>query len=273
MTSAQPQQGETSPSAEPKSKVTLEERISRGEAQTGPTVPLVQVPPKDYEPSPNVRQVYPPLSEAQQQEQQKQAQLQANQAAQPTSPPAATTEEDKTTKEETTTSSTTEEVTLASAPAPTAEQEKPKTEEATATSASAPQKSETQPTQEITPAEEKKIVDSVLKQLTPFVEQLVAAEVQRVLSGQPDFDANNGFGNFPLLFGGGPIFASSHGGPPPQGFQQQQQVNRVRMRKKILNLFIFLGRELRWNSRWSFIHSSRTTHVSDERFCTRRCCR
>ena len=94
---------------------------------------------------------------------------------------------------------TKEEVTSTSAPAPAAE-------EAVASSAPAPEKSETQPKQEISAEEEKKIVESVLKQLTPFVEQLVSAEVQRALSGQPDFDVNNGFPGFQ----GGASF------PPPE---------------------------------------------------------
>ncbi len=212
MTSSQPKQEETSPSAETKSKVTLEERISRGEAQTGPTVPLVQVPPKDYEPSPNVRQVYPPLSEAQQQEQQKQAQLQANQSAQSTQPPptsSSTTEVEKTKIEEQT-----------------------KSEEVTSATAPTQQQNEAQQKPEVTPEEEQKIVESVLKQLTPFVEQFVAAEIRRVLSGQTDSGDDNGFVTFPFMFGGGSIFAAPQGGPPPPGFQQQQQMNRVRMKKK-----------------------------------------
>jgi hypothetical protein len=75
--------------------------------------------------------------------------------------------------------------------------------------------------------------------LTPIVEQLVAAEVRRTLSGQTDSDDENGFVPFPFMFGGGgPILIGPGGGPPPQGFQrqqqqqQQQQVNEVRVRKK-----------------------------------------
>jgi hypothetical protein len=168
--------------------------VARGEAQTGPTVPLVQASSEDYEPSPNVRQVYPPLSEAQQQEQQKQAQLQANQLA----------EEEKTKTQEETTSST----------------------------ASSPQQGQTEQKEEITPEEEEKIVESVIKQLQPLVEQFVAAEIRRVLRGQTDSDDDTGFMSFPFMFGGGPIFSTSRAGPPPQGFQQQQQRDGVRVRTK-----------------------------------------
>lgn len=153
------------------------------------------------------------MSEAQQQEQQKQAQLQANQSAQAAQPPtsSSTTEEEQTQKEEQT-----------------------KSEEATLATAPAPQQNEAQQKQVVTPEEEKKIVESVLKQLTPLVEQLVAAEIRRVLSGQTDSDDDNGFVQFPFMFGGGPIFAA------PQGFQQQQQTNTVRMRKKHYKLILFI---------------------------------
>ena len=60
-----------------KPKVALEERVSRGEAQKGPTVPSRQDQKQDNSSSTSVRQVYPQLSAAQQEEQRRQAKLQA----------------------------------------------------------------------------------------------------------------------------------------------------------------------------------------------------
>ena len=200
---------ERSSSTEAKPKVTLEERVSRGEAQTGPTIPLVQVAPKDYEPSPNVRQVYPPLSEAEQVEQRKQAQLQANQPAATSS--STTTAEQK--KPEGTASAETTSTQQ--------KQEEKKSDETTPVNASSTEKKEGEKKVEITPEEEQKIVESVLKQLTPVVEQFVAAEIRRALRGQTDSDDENGFMPFPFMFGGGPMFATPRAGPAGQASQQQ----------------------------------------------------
>lgn len=56
-----------------KPKVTLEERVSRGEAQKGPTNPTTQ----QKSSSGNARQIYPHLNPAQQFEQQQQAKIQS----------------------------------------------------------------------------------------------------------------------------------------------------------------------------------------------------
>ncbi len=69
----------------------MEERLSSGEAQKGPTVPIRQEQKQDNSSSAGARQVYPQLTEAQQEEQRKQATLQATQ------PPP---EEKKTTEDE-----------------------------------------------------------------------------------------------------------------------------------------------------------------------------
>jgi hypothetical protein len=126
-----------SSSQETQPRVTLEERVSRGEAQTGPTIPLSQVQQQDNESSPKIRQVYPPQN---QEQQQNQFQLQSSSS--------------------------------------TATEEEP-----TSAYISSSQQGGAQPKKELTHEEEKKIVDTVLKKLTPLVEQLVAAEVRRVLSG------------------------------------------------------------------------------------------
>ncbi len=76
------------------------------------------------------------------------------------------------------------------------------TEETTSTAVSSSQQGETPQKQEITKEEEKKIVDAVLKELTPFVEQLVAIEVQRVLSGETGHDGM-GMIQFPFMFASG----------------------------------------------------------------------
>lgn len=62
---------------EAKPQITLEERVSRGEAQKGPTVPSHQDQKQENSSSVDVRQVYPQLTEAQQEEQRKQAKLRA----------------------------------------------------------------------------------------------------------------------------------------------------------------------------------------------------
>lgn len=92
------------PTPESKPKITLEERVSRGEAQKGPTVPprQGQQQPDSLSSSTSVRQVYPQLSGAQQEEQRRQAKLQATEpvksAVNPTSLPTKQ-DENKQTKE------------------------------------------------------------------------------------------------------------------------------------------------------------------------------
>jgi transcriptional regulator of acetoin/glycerol metabolism len=184
-------------SEEAKSQITLEEHVSSGEAQTGPTIPLSQVQQQDNGTPTNIHQVHPSQNQNQPQEQQKQSELQSS------------------------SSSTT-----------TTEEEKKKTEETTSANVSSSQQGETQQKQGITKEEEKKIVDAVFKELTPFVEQLVATEVRRVISGENDHDNDNAFIPIPFMSAGsGPIFATSFGGRPPQGFQQQQGTSGVRVRK------------------------------------------
>ena len=179
---------EKSSSEETKPKVTLEERVSRGEAQTGPTIPIHQAQRSDNEPSPSIRQVYPPVN----------AQLQKEQTNQSQEPQLSSS---------------------------TIDDGKKKKEETTSTTVSSSQQDETQQKQEITKEEEKKIVDAVLKELTPFVEQLVATEVRRVLSGETGHDGT-GMIQFPFIFAsGGPILTSSYGSSPSQSFQQQQGTN------------------------------------------------
>lgn len=200
-----PKSDEKSSTEEAKPKATLEERLSSGAAKLGPTVPSNQEQDQNNQSSPTIHQVYPPTSEGQQEDQSKQDQLQASQASQP---------EDQEQKQK-------------------AEGEN-KSEQAESTDASAPKQDEAQEKPKLTEDEEKKVVDSVLKQLTPLVEQLVAAEVRRILlGGQNNQDDENDFVPFPFMFASGaPAFVSSHGGPPPQGFPQQQ-ANRVRLTKKI----------------------------------------
>ena len=81
---------------ETKPKVTLQERISRGEAQKGPTVPSSRDQPKDSPLTAGAHQVYPQLSKAQQDEQQKQAKLQATKQS---SEPKTTSEETSTARD------------------------------------------------------------------------------------------------------------------------------------------------------------------------------
>jgi hypothetical protein len=144
------------------------------------------------------------LNAAQQQEQKRQAQLQANppvQSSQPSISPSTNQEQKKETEEKKQT------------------EEKQTSEETVSTSVSVSKQDETPEKTEITKEDEEQIVASVLKQMTPIVEQMVAAEVRRVRSGQED---DNDFVPFPFMFGGGPIFAGPHDGTAPQGFQQQQ---------------------------------------------------
>jgi len=150
------------------------------------------------------------LNAAQQQEQKRQAQLQANppvQSSQPPVSPSTNQEEKKETEEK----KQTEEKQKS--------EEKQTSEETLSTSVSASKQDETPEKKEITKEDEEQIVASVLKQMTPIVEQMVAAEVRRVRNGQED---DNDFVPFPFMFGGGPVFVGPRDGTGPQGFQQQQ---------------------------------------------------
>ncbi len=171
--------------SETKPKVTLEERVSRGEAQKGPTVPSRQEQKQDSSSSTGVRQVYPELSATQQEEQLKQAKLQAT-------PPA------KDEKQAVEDASTANDISLST------KQEK------------------TKQTKDISRDDEEKIITAVLKQLEPIVEKRVAAELRRLQSGGTDQDEDDDFGPFPFMLGGGfPFFAAPRGGPP-QGSREQQ---------------------------------------------------
>ena len=59
----------------------------------------------------------------------------------------------------------------------------------------------------ITPEEEKKIVEDIIKRITPLVEELVASELHRIRHGgqlNDDDDEAGGFMPFPFVIGGGP---------------------------------------------------------------------
>jgi len=173
---------------EAKPQITLEERVSRGEAQKGPTVPSRQNQKQENSSSVDVRQVYPQLTEAQQEEQRKQAKLQATQS---------NNANEKQTKEE---SSIANDVSLSS------------------------KQDETKTTKDITSDDQEKIIAAVLKQLTPIVEKRVAAELHRIQSGDTDEDEDDNMIQFPFMLGGGfPFFAAPRGGPPPQASREQQQ--------------------------------------------------
>jgi hypothetical protein len=181
----------TEHSAETKPKITLEERISRGEAQKGPTIPSRPEQKRDDSFSTGARQVYPQLSEVQQEEQRKQAKLQATQP---------NNNDEKQTKEET---SIINDASLSSS-----------------------KQDDTKTTNDISRDDEDKIIAAVLKQLAPIVEKRVAAELHRIQSGDTDEDEDENFIPFPFMLGGGfPFFAAPHGGPPPQAFKEQQQTS------------------------------------------------
>ena len=174
--------------SETKPKVTLEERVSRGEAQKGPTVPSNQEQQQGGSSSTGVRQVYPELSAAQQEEQLKQAKLQA-------------------------------------APPVKDEKQQVADDTATANDISVATKHEgTKQTKDISRDDEEKIVASILKQLEPIVEKRVAAELRRLQSGGTDEDEDEDFGPMPFVLGGGfPFFAAPRGGPSSaQGSKEQQ---------------------------------------------------
>jgi hypothetical protein len=178
----------SSSSSEIKSKVTLEERVSRGEAQKGPTIPLRQEQKQDSSSSTGVRQVYPQLSAVQQEEQNKQAKLQAGKSG----------KDEKQVADE---ASTANDISLSS------------------------KQEETKQTKDISHDDEEKIIAAVLKQLAPIVEKRVAAELRRLQSEGTDQDEDDDAIPFPFMLGGGfPFFAAPRGGPPPppQGPREQQ---------------------------------------------------
>ncbi|CAF3149028.1 unnamed protein product [Rotaria socialis] len=171
-----------------KPKLTLEERVSRGEAQKGPTIPVRQVYPQQGSGSATrIRQVYPQLNEAHQEEQQKQAKIQAAQSH---------NEEKKTTE-------TSAAVAAATPSSPSSsKEEKPETHR----------------------NEEEKLVAAVLKRLVPIVEKKVSEQLRRMQSdGSEQGDDEADFIPFPFMFGGAPFFAPPGRGPPSQLFRQQQQ--------------------------------------------------
>ncbi|CAF5212470.1 unnamed protein product, partial [Rotaria magnacalcarata] len=71
LTLSKPQDEEKSPTEEAKSKVTLEERLSRGEAKLGPTIPSSQIQEQNNQLSTGIHQVYPAERETHEQDQQK----------------------------------------------------------------------------------------------------------------------------------------------------------------------------------------------------------
>ncbi|CAF3795883.1 unnamed protein product [Rotaria sp. Silwood1] len=81
----------------------------------------------------------------------------------------------------------------------------------------------------LTQEEEDKIVEAVIQDLLPIVEQLVSVEVGRVLFNRDIEDDGNGFISFPYIFeGSAPMFVSSHEGGIREIYHQQQQpINRV----------------------------------------------
>ncbi|CAF4040420.1 unnamed protein product [Rotaria sordida] len=184
---------------ETKPKVTLGERLSRGETQPGPTIPLhqqqrqqqQQQQQQGHPSTTRIHQVYPHISDIQQEEQLRQAKLQANQS----------NNDEKTIKEEIST---------------------------TTTDTSSTKQDKKQEKKEITREDEEKIVAAVLKRLTPIVEQRVAEELRRIQTGEMDQYDDEDFMPFPLMFStrGAPIFIPPHRGPsqgfrPPQSQQQQ----------------------------------------------------
>ncbi|CAF1176267.1 unnamed protein product [Rotaria sp. Silwood1] len=186
----------TTTTTETKPKVTLEERLSRGETQQGPTIPIRPDQQQGGNTSTTrIRQVYPHISEIQQEEQLKQAKLQANQNL--------------------------------------INEKKPKEETSIINDVSSNKQDKIKEKKEITREDEEKLVATILQRLTPIVEKRVSEELHRIHSGENDQDDNLEFIPFPFMFttGAVPFFVPPRGGPPPQAFrpppsptgQQQQQ--------------------------------------------------
>lgn len=141
---------DTTKSTESQPKTTLEERVTRGEAQVGPTVPVRQEQESNQKRTTGIKQVFPEPG--------------------------------------------TEDAKIASEQLNKSEEEK---EEAIKTPAPAQQ------TLTMTPEEEKKIVEDIIKKITPLVEELVANEIRRIRRGGKDDDGDDGsFVPFPFMFGG-----------------------------------------------------------------------
>ena len=179
------QKSDKSKEQENTGKSTLEERVSRGEAQVGPTVPVRPEQDANSTITAGIRQIFPPA-----QEDQLQSSTSSQTAA--TAPPEEKLESN----------------------AKTSEKEPSST-------ASQPSKQETTG---ITQEEEEKIVQNILKQLTPLVEELVANEVRRIALGSSDSNSEAGFVPFPFMV------STLSGGPPMQGSFQGPQTNNGAVR-------------------------------------------
>ena len=139
---------DTTTSTKSQPKVTLEERVARGEVQVGPTVPVRQEQESNQNRTTGIKQVFP----------------------------APGTEDAKNASEQS---------------------NKSEKEEAVKTPSPA------QETPTITPEDEKKIVEDILKKITPLVEELVANAIRRIRRGGKDDDGDDdGFVPFPFMFGG-----------------------------------------------------------------------
>ncbi|CAF1483949.1 unnamed protein product [Rotaria magnacalcarata] len=240
LTLSKPQDEEKSPTEEAKSKVTLEERLSRGEAKLGPTIPSSQIQEQNNQLSTGIHQVYPAERETHEQDQQKldqsqdqqkqnqsQDQQKQNQSQdqqkqnQSQDQQKQDQSQDQQKQDQSQASQSSQSPTLSS----TNDEEKTKAEDQTKSEKPAsPNGSVPEQTKAtvLPKEEEEKIVETVIKQLTPIVEQLVAAELRRVLSGQNNQDDDNDFAPFPFMFASSaPMFVSSHGDPSTQDFQQQ----------------------------------------------------
>ena len=169
VTENQPGNKDNTPAQENKPKVTLEERVARGEAQVGPTVPVRQEQQANQTATTGIRQVFPLAGEDQRQERSPSPSLQRS-----VSPSSGQDESKKAPETSGNNQSTTQQ--------PAAEKE----------------------TKSVTPEEEEQIVASILKQLTPLVEELVANEVRRVRRGlSVDSDELESL-PFPFMFAGAP---------------------------------------------------------------------
>ena len=180
---------------ETKPKVTLEERVARGEAQVGPTVPLRQGQENNENAPTGIKQVFPPV---------------ANQ----------------------------EHVETNSSNLSTASEQSKTSENNASTKDAKPAQTASQEAITVTPEEEKKIVEDVIKKLTPLVEELVANEIRRIRRGLSDDNDEAGFAPFPFLFGGGPMFARSGQGSFNNDFQVKHLINDLDR----FSLLCFLGK-------------------------------
>jgi hypothetical protein len=185
---------------ETKPKVTLEERVSRGEASIGPTVPANQAQQVNSTLATGIRQVFPTTSDDQLQALGVNALPSVNDEPKKSVEAAAT-------KESATPSNT--------------NNEPKKSVEAAATNASAAPSNTNNETKEITGEDQEKIVAIILKQLTPLVEGLVANEIDRARKGITGNSNLNGSMPFPFMMSGN--------GPMLSTLVQGQTNNHVRM--------------------------------------------